>query len=174
MPSEIYNNKNFAFSMNIFSLGCMYAYILSGGLHPFGLKEEEQIMRIKNKEKMILTANQFHLPEEEDVVDVLVLILSMLNANPESRPTISAVLRATFFNKQSPYFNYVMELPPFQVNCLICHNLRKVTLFILRLFFSRGNRRNYYPVKRFRSSKGRQCGNLKTSTSCAGIIIVVY
>ena len=98
----------------------LYEYIFLG-LHvclyslrriaPIRFKRRGTDYAYQEQRKMILTANQFHLPEEEDVVDVLVLILSMLNANPESRPTISAVLRATYFNKQSPYFNYVMELP---------------------------------------------------------------
>ena len=98
MPSEMYDMINFAFSMDLFSLGGIYAYILSGGLHPFGLNEEEQILRIKRKERMVLTPKQFHLAEQE-ADQVFALVQSMLNPNPKQRPSVTAVLQAPYLNQ---------------------------------------------------------------------------
>ena len=43
--------------MNVFSLGLVFAYVLSG-VHPFGSTKEDRILNMKNKRAMTMTVGQ--------------------------------------------------------------------------------------------------------------------
>ena len=82
--------------MNIFSLGLIFSFFLSGGLHPFALDKEERITKIKNKQPIILTADQ--LVEDNETDEVFNLISLMLSFEWDQRPTVSEIL--AFLNQQ--------------------------------------------------------------------------
>jgi len=44
---ELYQNHRYTFKVDIFSLGCVVSYTLSGGKHPFGDDPIECMFRIK-------------------------------------------------------------------------------------------------------------------------------
>ena len=46
------DNSDYDFSVDIFPLGCLFGYTLSGGKHPFGDSPLEQTMRILEKKEM--------------------------------------------------------------------------------------------------------------------------
>ena len=99
---EIYSQSNFTFAMDIFSLGILFAYVLSRGVHPFGSEKEDRIFNIKRKQPMSFTIQ--HLKDVVEAADIFDLICSMLSFDPEERPTSSAVLN-------NPFFNRVFTLP---------------------------------------------------------------
>ena len=46
MAPELYLNERHDFKVDIFSLGCVFAYTLTGGKHPFGVEGDERTNRI--------------------------------------------------------------------------------------------------------------------------------
>jgi len=81
------------FAVDIFSLGCVFAYSLSNGnQHPFGT-ESLRDHRMLNNEEMILTVDDFK-PYGETLFD---LIHSMLAANASNRISINQVINHPFF-----------------------------------------------------------------------------
>jgi len=57
MAPELYKVNNeerakYDSKVDIYSLGCIYTYVLTGGKHPFGKNLKEQSERIKNKEDL--------------------------------------------------------------------------------------------------------------------------
>ena len=56
MAPEVYQATEWITSMDLFSYGCVVAFSLSGGKHPFGsFCKEERIIRIRKKMAMTLT-----------------------------------------------------------------------------------------------------------------------
>lgn len=97
-------------AVDIFSLGCVYFYVLTNGRHPFGdslrrqaniLSGEYSLKELANNGKFFeifihlrkVTAMNFFL--ENHVY--CALIEHMLNADPGKRPTVNAVLKHPFF-----------------------------------------------------------------------------
>ena len=80
-------------STDIFSLGCVFFYVLTGGQHPYDDEEGWMGIRERNikSNKCNLEAISIHGP---DTVD---LIGWMLEPKPEDRPTASEVLAHPFF-----------------------------------------------------------------------------
>ena len=87
---EIYDCYTFDLAMDVFPLGILFAYVLSGGVHPFGADKEDRIFNIKKKQPMSFTIQ--HLNGVAGAADVFDLICSMLSFDPEERPMASAVL----------------------------------------------------------------------------------
>ena len=85
--------------MDIFALGLLFAYVLSGGLHAFGSDKEERIFSIKKRKPMSLTVDQ--LKDVLRAAEVFDLIRSMVTYNPDERPTANSVLNHTFFGKST-------------------------------------------------------------------------
>ena len=96
---EVYTQCEFTWAMDVFSMGCLFAYVLSGGVHPFGVDKEDKIFNIKKKQPMSFTIQ--HLNDVAGAADVFDLICSMLSFDPEERPTASAVFKDPFFNRVS-------------------------------------------------------------------------
>ena len=80
--------------VDIFSLGCVYYYVLSGGSHPFG----ESFRRQAN-----ILSGECNLSKDlsdagvDDQVVTKSLIYKMLKNDPNARPPTSAVLRHPVF-----------------------------------------------------------------------------
>ena len=99
MPPEIYNENTFTVIMDLFSLGLVFVYVLSRGLHAFGLCKEERILNIKLKQSIRITAEKFiGICRAAELFE---LISSMLNFQQEERPVALAVLNNSFFNKSA-------------------------------------------------------------------------
>jgi len=90
MAPEIYKKeKRYDVRVDIFALGLIFSYILTGGNHPFGEKSAD---RIKAGESMKLRQEDFkdQLYSQRDS-GTFKLIKSMLKIEPSERPTIATV-----------------------------------------------------------------------------------
>lgn len=82
-------------AMDIFSLGCIFYYVLSKGKHPFGKTYIRENNIIKNEYdlselKMDPTMKHYEIEAQS-------LIADMINTNPSSRPTASKILKYPLF-----------------------------------------------------------------------------
>ena len=100
MAPEIYDLKIFTTAMDIFSLGLVFAFVLSGGLHAFGTNKHENICNMKEKLPMTLTVHQLK-NVGSGVAGVFELICTMLSYNPEERPGATMAFNYAYFNKSS-------------------------------------------------------------------------
>lgn len=91
-------------AVDIFSLGCVFYYVLSGGRHPFGDPLERQA-NIKN--------GKYSLPDMGSHANLArPLIDQMLHLNPAERPSIVAVTKHPVFwspKKQLEFFQDVSD-----------------------------------------------------------------
>ncbi|BGP26510.1 other/IRE protein kinase [Rhodotorula toruloides] len=79
-------------SIDIFSLGCIFYYVLTRGDHPFGGRYERE-MNILNGKASLDRLDGLG----EEAVEVQDLILRMVATDPRERPTADAVLLHPFF-----------------------------------------------------------------------------
>lgn len=81
-------------AVDIFSLGCVFFYVFTGGKHPFD--DDEGWMGIRERN---IKANRCNLSELEKYqsYDIKNLIEWMLSPRPEDRPTAAEVLAHPFF-----------------------------------------------------------------------------
>ncbi|XP_059440218.1 serine/threonine-protein kinase/endoribonuclease IRE1a-like isoform X2 [Corylus avellana] len=75
-------------AVDLFSLGCVIFFCITGGRHPFGNHLERDINIVKNQMDLFLVE---HIPEALD------LIYRLLNPDPELRPKASEVLHHPLF-----------------------------------------------------------------------------
>lgn len=98
MAPELYECDRFDFKLDIFPLGCIFAYTLTGGKHPFGFDLDKRISRIRDKEAMVFSPGDFTGSYSRDFdTEAFKLIESMLEMKPENRPTAAEVLSSSFF-----------------------------------------------------------------------------
>jgi serine/threonine-protein kinase/endoribonuclease IRE1 len=80
---------------DIFSLGCLFFWVLTDGVHPFEDENGWQQLRelnIKRDKKNMEALNRW-----SDAYEPMQLITSMLEHQPENRPTAQAVLNHPYF-----------------------------------------------------------------------------
>eukprot|EP01117_Protostelium_nocturnum_P007990 TRINITY_DN2847_c0_g1_i3.p1 TRINITY_DN2847_c0_g1~~TRINITY_DN2847_c0_g1_i3.p1 ORF type:complete len:1039 (-),score=297.49 TRINITY_DN2847_c0_g1_i3:13-3030(-) len=75
---------------DVFSLGCLFAYVLTGGEHPFGPVYERESNIIKGKFNL-------NFLKKECGFEAFDLISKMLSSNPSDRPLIDQILSHPFF-----------------------------------------------------------------------------
>ena len=93
---ETYYAPSFTPAMDMYSLGLVVGFAFSKGLHPHGNDKEMRILRIKQAEAMTLKVEDLDLPPEV-AVQVLALVQSLLNTDPDKRPLTSLVLTNPIF-----------------------------------------------------------------------------
>ena len=86
--------------MDLFALGCVIAWILNKGSHPFGENREERSINIKTKQQMALTVEDLD-ENVENLQEAFDLITRLTDFDPLKRPSsASEVLQHLFFNSQ--------------------------------------------------------------------------
>ena len=99
LPLEAHEEFSYTAAMDLFSLGCLFSFTLSGGRHPYGDSEQNRICRIKKREPMTLTVH--HLKNVKNAAGVFQLICSLLSVDPTERPLAKAVLKHNFFGNST-------------------------------------------------------------------------
>lgn len=89
---EMLNRERTTYAVDLFSLGCLYYYVLSNGKHPFG----DSIRRQAN-----ILAGKYDLSDLKgsnwQVQIQITLITALISAKPERRPSCQAVLEHPVF-----------------------------------------------------------------------------
>jgi len=94
---ELYRSMRYDYKVDIFPLGCIFGYVLSGGKHPFGDHPIKRSFMIMEKMPIQMTAEDLKEPHANSSV-ALELIQSMLDMIPARRPTADQILEHPFFN----------------------------------------------------------------------------
>jgi len=102
MAPEVYQSHRFDFKVDVWALGLIFGYTLSGGKHPYGDDSDLRTTRIKQNEPMILARTD--LMEEYRNRREFELIESMLKMEAKDRPTVIDVLKDSFL-KDEVIFN---------------------------------------------------------------------
>ncbi|NXV79112.1 ERN1 endoribonuclease, partial [Atlantisia rogersi] len=92
-------------AVDIFSAGCVFYYVVSGGQHPFG----DSLRRQAN----ILSGSYELSCLQEDTHDKLVareLIVAMISPEPQSRPSAPVVLMHPFFWSQEKQLQFFQDV----------------------------------------------------------------
>ncbi|XP_041941366.1 serine/threonine-protein kinase/endoribonuclease IRE1-like [Alosa sapidissima] len=94
-------------TVDIFSAGCVFYYVVSSGSHPFG----KSLQRQANILQGTYSLEQLQPDKHEDIV-ARELIQQMLSMEPEQRPSAERVLKHPFFwslEKQLQFFQDVSD-----------------------------------------------------------------
>ena len=127
MAPEMYENVKFTYSIDVFPLGCVFAFTLNDGHHPFDIdppKEnetrsetrmriKERSVRIENKQPMMLTEEQL---KEGDRI-AFKLIESMLNSDPKLRPSASKILQHEYLKLSG--VNSIRSVQPLHIRTTV-------------------------------------------------------
>lgn len=97
-------NKRLTKSIDIFSLGCVFFYILSGGRHPFGDRYSREGNIIKGQYELAL------LDRLPDKVELKHLIGWMIDLNPSGRPNTSQILKHPYFWTKSKKLEFLLKV----------------------------------------------------------------
>lgn len=106
MAPELYNSARYDFKVDIFPLGCVFAYTLTRGQHPFGNDQYERMLRIKNREPMLLVQGDLKKTSCHDRL-AFALIRAMVNMDPAARPHVNDILNHEFFLRSKRKFDGV-------------------------------------------------------------------
>ncbi|XP_015122831.1 serine/threonine-protein kinase/endoribonuclease IRE1 [Diachasma alloeum] len=103
---EMLNGERTTCAVDIFSLGCVFYYVLSNGKHPFG----DTLRRQAN-----ILCGESDVSSLQDVHDydkelALVLIRAMIDSDPTSRPPALAVERFPFFWNSARILNFFQDV----------------------------------------------------------------
>ena len=90
--------------MDIFSMGCLFYYVLTNGYHPFGEWMERQNNIVNNKSDLS------HLTKKEEDIGKLSLIQVMISKDPLDRPRIQTVLQHPLFWSSSKQLQFLQDV----------------------------------------------------------------
>lgn len=82
------------FKVDIFSMGCVFYYLLSKGDHPFGKRYEREKNILSNKFNI---SNILEVLTRERIKEAENLIALMINIEPKRRPSASELLSHVYF-----------------------------------------------------------------------------
>ena len=98
--------KRLTKAIDIFSLGCVYYYILTGGSHPFG----DRYLREANIIKGVHNLSQLSNSCPFDYVELKDLILRMIAHNPQERPNTKQILKHPFFWSVEKKLDFLLKV----------------------------------------------------------------
>ncbi|KAH0558876.1 hypothetical protein GP486_004489, partial [Trichoglossum hirsutum] len=99
------SNRRATRAIDIFSLGCIFFYVLSGGSHPFGDRYMREANIVKDKydlSQLQVPGNHGH--EAKD------LISRMINHNPRFRPDATTIMVHPFFWSAEKRLNFLVDV----------------------------------------------------------------
>ncbi|KAK9366158.1 hypothetical protein V1509DRAFT_630701 [Lipomyces kononenkoae] len=99
------SNRRATRAIDIFSLGCVFYYVLSNGSHPFGDRYMREANIIKGDYSLdYLEALGYQGIEARDLIE------RMLDHDPKKRPTASDVLMHPYFWSMEKRLNFLLEV----------------------------------------------------------------
>lgn len=103
---EILNGERTTCAVDIFSLGCVFYYVLSNGKHPFGdsIRRQANIL-CDNSDLSVLQDLSLN-----DTELALLLIKAMICSNPTNRPPALAICNHPFFWNPSRILNFFQDI----------------------------------------------------------------
>ncbi|VDO66440.1 unnamed protein product, partial [Onchocerca flexuosa] len=107
-PEALISDASVTCAVDVFSLGCIYYYVLTNGSHPFGdaLKRQANIMQGEYSLKLLSTAGNLM---------AVSLIETMLRRDPSLRPISATLAVHPFFwskERQLRFFMVTVPLVP--------------------------------------------------------------
>ncbi|CDO93864.1 unnamed protein product [Kluyveromyces dobzhanskii CBS 2104] len=105
---DLSTRKRLTRAIDIFSLGCIFYYVLSKGDHPFG----DRILREANilKDEYQLNGINASIKERSVCIEATDLIRSMISQNPLLRPTSTQILKHPFFWGISKKLEFLLKV----------------------------------------------------------------
>lgn len=100
------SNRRATRAIDIFSLGCVFYYILSNGQHPFG----DKIMREANIVQNCYSLDYLDEKTQEDAVEARDLISQMISRNPRQRPDAQKILLHPFFWSTAKRLDFLLKV----------------------------------------------------------------
>ncbi|XP_034830294.1 serine/threonine-protein kinase/endoribonuclease IRE1 [Maniola hyperantus] len=104
---EMINGERTTTSVDMFSLGCVFYYVLSKGYHPFGDMLRRQANILTGDYNLDLLDKV--LPEEEVLV-TKILIRAMISSKAHSRPPCETVLKYPMFWGKQSILNFLQDV----------------------------------------------------------------
>ncbi|MBW0470341.1 hypothetical protein O181_010056 [Austropuccinia psidii MF-1] len=101
--SELSRNR-LTRSIDIFSLGCIYYYVLTNGEHPFGSRYEREVNILKD-ESCLDQLDGF----AEEAFEAQELIRAMIRSNPRERPGTEQILENPYFWEPSKKLMFLCD-----------------------------------------------------------------
>ncbi|XP_074099180.1 serine/threonine-protein kinase/endoribonuclease Ire1 isoform X1 [Cotesia typhae] len=103
---EMLNGERTTCAVDIFSLGCVFYYVLSNGNHPFGdtLRRQANILCGESDLSSLTDISN------NDKELALVLIKAMIDSDPTSRPPAFAIQNYPFFWNSSRILNFFQDI----------------------------------------------------------------
>jgi len=89
--------------IDVFSMGCLFYYVFTGGKHPFGDTVERQSNIVNNK-------SDFSCLSDEEHIGKSALISSMIAFDPNNRPSIDTVLHHPLFWSKSKKLQFIQDI----------------------------------------------------------------
>lgn len=96
--------KRLTKAIDIFSLGCVFFYILTGGNHPFGDRYSREGNIIKGEYDLSL------LNKYDDSVELKHLIGQMISQSPSHRPNTQQILKHPFFWSKGKKLEFLLKV----------------------------------------------------------------
>ncbi|PIK58508.1 putative serine/threonine-protein kinase/endoribonuclease IRE1-like [Apostichopus japonicus] len=156
-PEMLTDEERTTTAVDIFSLGCVFYYVLCQGSHPFG----DTLQRQSN---ILLEKSSLNLLPEDDLVS-RELIEEMIQYNPTVRPHIKEVVKHPFFwnlEKQLGFFQDVSDrIEKEDLDCPLLQSLETNAVQVVK-----GDWRQNITIelqtdlRKFRSYKGRSVRDL--------------
>lgn len=97
-PELCGGSETYDFKVDIFPLGCVFAYTLTGGKHPFGKDHFSRQHRITEKMEMQLVPSDLIMAQDNSV-EAFKLISKMVEMEPRERPTAKEILNDPYFTQ---------------------------------------------------------------------------
>ncbi|XP_042046969.1 serine/threonine-protein kinase/endoribonuclease IRE1b-like [Salvia splendens] len=99
-PEQLRNERQTR-AVDLFSLGCMLFFCLTGGKHPFGESIERDVNIINSRKDLFLID---HIPEATD------LISGLLAPNPDTRPKAAEVMHHPLFWSSETRLSFLRDV----------------------------------------------------------------
>lgn len=104
------SNRRATRAIDIFSLGCVFYYILSGGQHPFGDKILREANIVQNSANLDFLDNGIENGTVDDAVEARDLISRMISRNPRERPDANMVLLHPLFWSWTKRLDFLLKV----------------------------------------------------------------